>query len=221
MPFKRSYGQKKLTGKRVTKLVKAVVNRNLEHKWFSQTLSTTNALSTWTFGTCLGVTANKFQQGTNVNQRIGDSIMLQKVEFFIFIDPIVGAGGAPMATGTRCRVVLYHNKLAQGLLPTGANVFDSDQLNALRKVAKQPAVSILKDYTHHMTVLSQDGGVSFSAGPATTFRWTVYPKKKIFFTANTGDITDILRDDYGYGFVSDDANCCKVTITMKAHFTDA
>lgn len=217
----RMYKRRKLSKKGVRKIVKAVVNRNLEHKWFLNYKSTTAAASTWTFTSVFDYPTVKFQQGTNVNQRIGDRIKVTKIEFLVFIDPVVGAGGAPMATGTRCKCIVYHNKQANGALPTGAMMYDTDQLNALRLVAKQPAVSVLKEYTHHMSVLSQNAGVSFSAGPPTSFKWVIYPKKTIQFTANSGTITDILRDDYGFGFVTDDGACCNVTCTMKFHFTDA
>lgn len=176
-------------------------------------ISTVNSPTTYAYVSALtGIT-----QGTDVNHRIGDRIRLTKIEFLFFVQPVVDV---PMVTGTRCKVLLYHNKQCNGALPTGAGMFDVDNINSLRLVAKQPQFTVLREYTHVMSVLSSNGTAPVSAGPCTQWKWTIYPKKQIQYINNNTDITALLRDDYGFGFIADDANCCSLACTIKVHFVD-
>lgn len=224
MPYKRRSVKRRRIGRRaVTKIARRVVNSRLEEKYINLVLlgSTTDPTTaapslmsgSWTFKSVLPTIA----EGTTSFERIGNKIRVKRIEFSIQIEPAIHSA---MVDGGAGRVVVYHNKQATGALPSAAMVWDTNRLATLRNTAQTKRISILKDYTHQMVVYASNGGAVFSAGPSTFFKWVVYPKKTIQYTANTADISDILMDDYGIGFVGE-ANCCQGYILAKVIYTDA
>lgn len=213
-----SGGRKRATRKRIAAVTRRVVNRMAEVKtWAIHSTSNWTSAATWQFGSAItGMGTDLFQQGTAANQRIGDTITLRKITFMITLRPLTNIP----VNGSICRVVLYHNKQANYAKPSPTAVFDSDTFNTDRNQAQIKRFSILKDYSHAMVVTGNNAGSTYSVGPPVYFMWTIYPKKKIQYTANNGTINDVLLDDYGYGYCADGA-CCYVDIATKMYFTDS
>lgn len=220
MPYTRkrraAFRRKGVTRKRVTKIVKKAINNNLETKWSDGGIVNTDAASTWQFQTLCPLS-----QGTTANTRIGNKVKLKKIQVHVWIRP--KSGSSIDAAGSMCRAVLYHNREAVGSLPAASAVFDgaTPAWNAMRNIAQTDRIKILRDYTHAMVVTSNNAGVVYSGGPAAYFVWTIYPKTTLHYTANAGDITDLLMDDYGVGFCADDNLCCTVTMQSQIFFTDS
>lgn len=207
--------------RRIASVTKRVLRQQLEKKYFNTDLYSGTAPDSWTFRSAIA----GLQQGSTATTRIGDKIRIHKIEFMVSIEPLPVAN---TESGSRCRVILYHNKQANGAVPTAANgVFDSDEILSLRYHPKLPQYTVLKDYVHNMSIMSAafDSGTSttlpLTAGPPIQFKWVIYPKTPIAFTSSAGTISDILRDDYGLGFVGDESDCCNIEVITKVTFTDA
>lgn len=216
MAGKRSYrSRKRITKKRVVGIVKRVVNSNVEKKFWNIDLYTAQAAATtWSFqSACAGLV-----QGTTASTRLGNKVKLHRIDFLIAVLPAVGAA---MANGTRCRLILYHNRAANGALPTATALFDTNDCISLRNETQRTKFTIMREYVHNMSALTiTSADVLASAGPPAQFIWSIYPKHTLTYTANTGTSTDLLTHDYGFGFVADDT-CCAVTCKTKMVFTDA
>lgn len=226
MPYRRRYSSRKrrVTRKGVVAIARRVVNRNLEEKWFSKVIvgSTTNPgtavptliFNTWTLKSALA----GIQQGTTAQARLGDRIRLKRIEFLIKVEPIVNAG---IKDGTSCRMIVYHNKQANGTDIPPTAIFDYDKKESLRNITQARRVSVLRDYTHQMVAYATGTGDAVTtAGPAILYTWKVFPKKQITFSANEGTINDLLTDDYGFGITAE-GGCCQALIISKVVFTDA
>lgn len=156
-------------------------------------------------------------QGTAATNRLGSTVQLVAVEFFVSVTPVVASTGT---NGSTCRVCVYHDKAANGTGPVTAELWDSNSLITGRNVNYAKKYSILEDITHNMVVTAQNAGANFSAGPP-MFRVLHVPMKTtIPYGGNGGTISDLTVHDVGIAFVTDDANCCTVNITSKMWFKD-
>lgn len=174
-----------------------------------------NTAATWTFFSFLA----GLQQGTSPATRVGNQIKIVAVEAFVNIFPqVANMGGG----GDVCRVVIYHNKAAGGLVAQSAAVWDTNVLTTGRNVNFKDQYSILADFTHSMTVTADNGGTGAAlwAGPR-FFKCVRVPMKHAAkFNGNSGTTSDLSEDDIGVGFVSSGANCCNIVVTSKVWFKD-
>lgn len=157
--------------------------------------------------------------GTGSQNRIGDRIFVKRIQFHITIVPEVNNA---MGDGARCRVAVYHNKIANGALPAVLNIWDYDRIDTMRNTNKSEALSVLRDHYHQMVATSVDATSNIaSVGPQLTFEWNIYPRKRVSFQDGTANITSILQDDYGFMVCADTAACCNVLCVRKIFYTDA
>lgn len=156
-------------------------------------------------------------QGTAKNQRIGERIRLQKIEFTV--DIVMIPGGATNVDGAVCRMVVYHNKQANGSLPSTTDVFNTSDFRATRNSTFENRYSILKDFVHSMTVTDAEGATVYG-GPHLFTTLTFYPKSPIDYTGSAGVIANILKNDFGVGYVADGASCCTIRLGCRLHWTD-
>lgn len=192
------------------------MNRRLETKWFIRDIAVSEVITTsWkNVSACIGL-----GEGTSAITRIGQKVRLKRIEYIVAIQPVL-AGTEKV--GSRCRVILYHNKQANGAPMAPTSLFDSNDILSLRNITQMRRCSVLKEHVHHMSVIASDGaGTNSSAGPPIQFKWTIYPKTVLQYTSNAGAEADILKDDYGIGWISDDAGCCTISVRSKLVFTDA
>lgn len=225
MPYRRGTTSKKrrVTKKAVAQIARRVINRNVETKYKDFVLyGSTNVLSTaaptllsntWGFSSACGV----LSQGYTASQRIGEKVRIKRIELYFTVFPAVDAA---MADGALCRFIVYHNKRANGAVPTGTDMFVIDAQHALRNSTKLGQLSILREYNHSLVMYSNNAGAAVSSGPAVQWKWTIYPKKTLQFQENNGSVADLFMDDYGVGYIGE-TNCCLARITGKLVFTDA
>lgn len=154
-----------------------------------------------------------------MNERIGNKIRVQKICFNITI-------GSNLVNfnpnGSVCKWVIYHNKQANGLLPSFDLMWGSNAINAFRNTQKDNQIAIVKQGQHNMVVTGNTStGTITAAGPLLKdLTVTIYPNKVINYTLGTSLIADLKFDDYGFGIIADGVNCCQCTINSKVFFTD-
>lgn len=188
----------------------------LERKFVLVPMHSGTVGTSWAFFSALsGIT-----QGTTASTRLGNKITLQSIRFTVFINT---SPQDNVGTPALCRCVLYHNKMANGAVPSVYQVFDQDNMIANRAQTKLPQFSILRDYTHTFTPTAFDPTANkFAYGPPTKFVWTLYPKKVLDFSGNTGTIADLFKDDYGFACSATGSTAiCDMIVTAQVIFTDA
>lgn len=186
-----------------------------ETKCFSQTLeSSATVTSSWAYASALaGLT-----QGTTAATRVGAKISLVAIEFFIQIVP--ATANVP-DNGSACRFVVYHNKACGAALPSTNELWDNNALVTGRFVNYVSKYSILEDITHQMVLYSRDTSGKYSSGPQLSKMIRVTPRTTVEFGGNAGTISDLPKDDFGIAFISDDTNCCTISVYSKVWFKDA
>jgi len=196
--------------------IRNVVMSLEEKKFFNAALfAGTDSTVAWQFASAIA----GLQQGTSATTRLGNSIHIHAIHFMIHVDTIPSG---VTVNGSFCRMLLYHNREAVGAVPTGANLFDADNGQALRNVTLMPRFKVLRDAVHNMSILAVDSaGTRVAAGPPMMVLWSIYPKKRVDFQSNAGTISDVFKDDYGIGFSGSQASCCNFTVNSKLVFTDA
>lgn len=177
----------------------------------------------WTFRSAIapGLTNSVgIGQGTNYNQRVGDKIRLKKIVFTIRIIPADGAVGG--SHSDYCRVVVYRNKQANGAVVTQAQVFDP--ITGLNYASMHPRnlllkdrITLTRDFTHQMVLVGGGSG----SGPEMLMEVTITPKQVINYNGTSGVISEVLKNDYGIGFISSANDCCQIIINAQVVFTDA
>lgn len=220
MAFKRK--AKALTKKNLPKLVRQIQIRQAEHKTYSFTVAAAVSVGTgWTLNSLIaGAAASTLgiKQGIDYNQRIGDRIRLHAIHYTVYIVP---ASVMPDGNGSFCRVIVYHNNQAGGLLPTGTDLFVADTANELRNPLLRNRLTILKDFTHQMVVTGTNAASNLTSGPEFFGTFSMYPKTEITYVGATdGEIDTVSKHDYGIGFCSTTAACCNVSIKTQVVYTD-
>lgn len=218
MPYSRRRSTKgrgrRVSRKGVARVVKRVLSYNVERKYSNTTLySGTASTTAWKFASAMPL-----GQGTTASQRIGVKIKVHKISFNIHIQP---DHNNVELKGSVCRMVVYHNRRANGAVPAGGDVFVTDSIYAQRNQPKAKQFTLLRDYSHAMTITSAGAAAAkYAAGPAAFFNWTIYPRKMVQYQSNDATIADLLFDDWGFGFATDDTGCCEVTVTCQMIFSD-
>jgi len=170
--------------------------------------------------------------GTDINQRIGNKIALQKlVVRFQMRTPISAIDGAVPASQT-FRVLLVQNKQTNGIQCDAVDVLLSDgtdepMLLCFQNVAKFGKFRILKDVTRTVTPKQ----MAFSSTTATRSAGTVYYGKFVVkfkqpvvvrFQADAGTIGDVMDNSF-FIMAGCDQSSPNVRMSMKsrAYYTDA
>lgn len=185
----------------------------MEEKFIESDSTPFTMAAAWTFQ------SNLFQiaQGTNANQRIGNKIYVKKIEFCFTMTPL---SGLPLG-GCMARTVVYHNKLCNGELPTATTLFSADSISAFKNWVNNPKFTIMKDMMHSMVRTSDNAGAVSGAGPGMLAKFSIYPKQVIDYDNNATLITDLLKHDYGIGYICSDATACQMRLRTRVIFTDA
>lgn len=219
MPMmRRKYTNKRRAKTTLGNYVKRVVTSLEEKKATAAALDFTSKSPSANWQFISGLAAANISQGTAKNQRIGERIKIWKIDFVFTIIPTPGS--AFMTDGTCCRFIIYHNKQANGAIPVSSQLWNTDTEAATRNITFVNRISVLKDFTHSMVATSQNAGTVLTAGPKLLTTVTIYPKAKISYQGSTGTISDILKDDYGIGYVTEAAGCCSMACNVQVHYTD-
>lgn len=190
-----------------------------EKKCYDGTGSLNPILTTWTFDSFL----EGIVQGTALNQRVGNQIYVKKIYVQFTMSPLVTM---PVA-GALCRFVMYHNKECNGALPSGASNFTANNWSGVPLFQLKPKISYPRDQTHSyvVTAWNSNGAIGNGAvsavGPLKVIRMVLYPKTRVDYTANTGAISDVLKHDFGVGFVCTSATSCALDYQFRVEYTDA
>jgi len=198
--------------------VRRIVNSLNEKKFIDDNNGTaaTPGLATkaWQFESAL----DNITQGTTASTRLGNKIMLHKIEYCIgiYINAAVDVMGA------RAKVCVYHNKEAVGAVPSYGMMFLSNDIFSLRATPQQPRMTIMKEAEQSfVNTTATSAGASVTWGPYSCFKLVVYPKKLIVMSGNTGTVADILKDDYGLAYASTHDTAVKIFWNRKITFSDA
>lgn len=224
----RTYKKKTYKRRKTTTMVRQMKRFGIsvpELKTYSTSGSYPVATTVWQYFSCLAMVATggcpkvSINQGTDASSRIGNRIFVKKIEVMIMMTP----GTSMPAGGTQCRAVMYHNKECNGTLIASTDLWDYDQLMTTRLQARLAKASVLKDHSKSMIVTGTDStGVIKAVGPTCMAHFIVYPKKTINYVGNTtaGAITDLLKDDYGFGYCALNATSVSIAVALKVSFTD-
>lgn len=208
--------------------VRRVVFNMAEKKFFNQTMGVAATPlvvgATWQFFStlCTNSTTGSvvgIKQGTGASDRLGNKILLRQINFTIRMTPTFASG---MTDGCFCRVIVYKNKEAVGSVPTGADMFVLDVVDANRNIPLTPKLSVLRDLGHTMvTTAAVAASTPLAVGPVKLIKFSVFPNKIIDYSGgNSGAITDILKHDFGIGFCATEANACNVVCAVQSIFSD-
>jgi len=157
------------------------------------------------------------QQGTSASQRIGNKIMVHKIEWCITMVPLV----TMPAAGCVSRFAIVHNKETVGTTITGTDVFLSATFDTLKNTANQPRYTVLRDQNHSMVVTGMNGATQAAVGPIASIKLTIFPKKIVSFNGNTGGNGDLLKDNWSLLSICSNPNACNMQGTWKMTFSDA
>lgn len=207
--------------KRQKQLFRRVALNIPELKYKKTVLLNGTIPNTWTFYDPLG----PITQGTAQGTRIGNQIFLDSLDVYVQLkaDTITNVD----VRGTICRVIVYHQREAQGGLPSATEIFDQNAYDAMRTLDYFPKrATILWDKLHTMTPLiaattTGTTTTTTSAGPKFWTQFKIPVKKIIQYTGNGGTIADIAQDAYGVGVCADAAGCCAAVVTVRARYRDA
>lgn len=217
------YTAKKTKVKRTNlgRLVKQVVLNMEEKKFFLVDWAQIAVAQACTIGSFVagdaGAGGTGVIQGNTVSQRIGNKIKLHRIDVSVRITPVVSTFPQD---GSVCRFFTWHNKQANGALPTAAQLFDADNFSCLRNENFVHRLSIGNDFTHSMVLTTENAGAQFSAGPEFLQLFSIYPKQSIEYSTTSGLISAIAKNDYGFGIFADGANCCVANLRSKIIYTD-
>jgi len=185
-----------------------------ELKYLNNTIAADFSSAAWAFGTLLAC-----QQGTSATQRLGNKIFLKFIE--IRGSMVCKTGIASSQLGILCRFIVYHNKQANGALPTGANgVFDADNINSNRYLPLLSRYAVLKDMSHSFPVYNNSGD-TITASQLMQFHVVIPCYKVIHYQSNAGTVSDLATDDFGVGLITNLNASCSYSLTCKATFSDA
>lgn len=114
---------------------RSIVKRSEKH-WLDTTIAATPVLTTWSF-----ILLNGISQGDDYNQRQGDKVTMltQRLRISISTD------AEPAINKALLRLVLIHDAQPNGADPTGATVFNSDNLYRYANHGYRQRFTVLKD----------------------------------------------------------------------------
>lgn len=215
----RRYTKKKRTSTRkVARMIVPRVKRAIltlaEKKYYEFQPINTAMTTTWTWKSAL----IDIVQGTGATQRIGNKIFVHAIRFMVQMKPVVVAG----VSQANCRCVVYHNKEAVGALPNTDQVFSTTGVTAQRYIPQLNRYRLLRDQVHNLTSFAYNSTTNeYILGPGSQFQWAIFPKKRIDYTGNGNGITDLFKDDYGFGCIVDTAATCNMNLRVQVIFSDA
>lgn len=199
-----------------------------ERKYYNQSMGVPatplTAGATWQFFSCFttnsttGSDTNGLKSGSTATTRVGLKVLVKRINFTVTMTPLFPGG---MTDGCFCRFVVYHNKDANGAVPTGTTMFLTDTVGSNRAVEYFPKLSLVKDFGHTMVAYSAVvASTPLSVGPVKMFKFSIFPNKVIEFTADTGVIASVLNNDYGIGVCATESAACNIVCNSQVIFTD-
>lgn len=193
--------------------VRTIINKNVEQKSRYTALAGVTA-GLWQFGSYLdGIT-----QGTTASSRIGHRIFVKAINVSVIFEVTPSLMGA---TNCNCEVISYHNKVTNGVLITQPEVWEANEVGSIRNHNYRRKVTLDKYIlTKHEVSGSASAGNATLSNGRQVVRFSIYPKKVIAFEDNTGTITGIMRDDFGWGIACTDTNCISAYFRYEVIYTD-
>lgn len=169
----------------------------------------------WTFQSAIaGLT-----QGTDNINRIGQKIRVHSIEWYLQCNPLTTTIDR---SGANAKFIIYHNTAAGGALPTGAAIFDADNMFELRNINQTNKIRILRSKTCTCVITAYTSADAAAAGPPMMLHFKIYPKKVVEFSSNGSSQAVLLKDDYGIGYCAEAADSMSITqLRSKVIFSDA
>lgn len=159
-------------------------------------------------------------QGTDVDDRIGNRIIVKEVKIAIHLNPLIATA---MQNGATIRIALVHDKKPTGTVPAFSDIFESSAMAWCQKEQNVTRFRVLKQTTHNMvaTSVNPTGPAVLACGPPYQFDWVIRPNKRVSFSSSTTTVAALITDEW-YLVVGSDADlCCELDYAMKVKFTDA
>lgn len=154
--------------------------------------------------------------GTGASARVGNKVFVKGLQFRVLVS---GVSTVAHPNGATVRFGVYHNKEANGSLPTAANVFaDPAKIQSCRNTPFAPKFRILDDNMH---TIIQHGTATPTSGPPVVLDIYVPVNKVVDYVGSTGTIADLLKDDYGVFYATNVANAVTLDVSAKVRFSDA
>lgn len=184
-----------------------------ENKYIDINATGTFSAAAWVYVTLMGLT-----QGTTANTRLGNKIFVRSIQIKGYMKCTGGAGGA---YGNVCRTVMFHDKQANGALPGATpSIFANDVVNSLRYPPGNPRYRILKDDVHRVFAFQATGGVADASVP-NVVNWYVPINHHVTYGGNLGTVADLTADNFGLGFIAQNAASCTYDYRIRVNFSDA
>lgn len=214
--YKRTVKAKKAyTTRRIKKVVMSIAER--KYKTFAwNTVAAPNSMAaSWFFQSFfVGSALNGgIIQGTDANTRLGNKIYVEGIRYRFVAK---GQGTVDATGGSNCRFAIYHNKQCNGVATSGAEVMTTNTVVATRNPDYVRKIAVKRDLTMSMTATS-----GTTVGPAWPIIGYCKVNKVIDMVTNTGTITQLIKDDFGFGFIADVAACCEIYGEYTILFRDA
>lgn len=173
---------------------------------------------TWQFGSFLtGIIQGGGANTANV--RIGNKIYVKGIYIRVTtaaVFPVVS-----LHDGYVCRCVVYHNKDANAAAPVAAEIFNPSTIQGLRNSAYLPKYSLLKDHHTFTSPAGTNGTTIVAYTPDVIQTYYIPIRKVISYVGTAGSAADLLKDDYGFGCVSNQpSGACDMTVYYKVVFND-
>jgi len=154
--------------------------------------------------------------GTLATQRVGNKIFIHSIEYSFTCT--CNVANIP-ATGGFIKFILWHDKETNGTNISATTLFNVDNILSVRNTSSQPKCSILKEMNCHMV-----NTTATTAGPQHQWKWKIYPKKRVDYTNSTASISDILKDNWGFGIcqsVSQATAFATIAYSLKIIYSDS
>lgn len=220
---KKSYKKTPYRKQRYTSLypaVRSIVTSMEEKKHVQSIRSPANTATTWEIQNLLcdgAVTATDtgggIIQGANENQRVGERVLLKKLEVIVHINPVTA--NVP-DNGSLCRILIVHDREPHLGYASVSNVMQTaNDYRSNQNMTYRTRFIILKDFVHSMTKVSGPG-----SGPPFLGKFVFYPNKIIQFSGAGGVTANIVKNAFYIMYCADDANCCAVDAYAQAHYVD-
>lgn len=215
-------------GRVAKKQVRKIMYSVQELKYYKAATAMVNAYAvqnTWSFFDAL----KGINIGNTVADRIGNKIYVESLDWYFRLTPVTGA--VNQAGGTICRIIIYHDREANGNVPSYNDLFDRNSYDAFRQLLYVPRrATILMDKLHCMSATNvafvmntgnSGAAQTVSSGPK---YWAMFKQKigkVITYTGTAGTVADLGMETFGVGVCADGNNCCTLDVECRVRFRDA
>lgn len=206
------YSKKKTS---IPRQVRTIVNQIAEKKYLQLNTGLITGTNVWAFYSAL----EGLQQGTGASDRLGNRVFVTAIHYVIQFDC---DNTVVPVENVFCEYLVYHNRAAGGGLPNGTDIWLFNQTSSPRNMAKTKQLTLEAYGTHNMPVAGgKTGTVADLNNGQGLARFSIFPKKQITYTSNSGTISDLLKDDYGFAICcNSNVGACRYRVFSTMEYTD-